>query len=745
MSTTNPFRQLILYPGTGLTGGPFGILSFPLPYIPPTPTQTVIKDNGEDYYTADYISLADSGATAGTYYFPKLTIQTTGIISAIDSHGYEDASANLFLSNNAGNNTLSGINNVGIGYGALKLISGGNYNFGLGAQALASLTGGSGNAMVGFQSGASIVNNNSNVGFGYGALAALLTGDDNTSIGARAGIARTSYSSCTFLGYSADATTGGLSNSGAIGANATISVSNGINIGSGTYVGVNQPSPAYSLDLANVSSQCGLRLAASTGTPTTPGNTNDIVIFNNAGAPYWKDTGGTLHAFGSGSGSVTSLTAGTGITLTPSTITTTGTIALTTPVALTNGGTNASLTASNGGIVYSTASALAILSGTSTARQMLQSGASTTPAWSTATWPATTTINQILYSSAANTVTGLATANSSVLVTNSSGVPSLTNILPAIKVQATNTDAFDVQNSGGSTTHFKVDTTNSVIYLNDVTQLGGFNNATAFYIQDSGANVYSSFSTVNTASVYTATQPGGTSSPAIFLNGTGTASGSGTYTADGIAFALFYTNNLGNIQSVITQKGWLGDSTKTILRVYAQQSGVTTMVVDCVKGDNSGSAPIYFGNGIYANSDNSYTCGASGHRWSAVWAANGTIQTSAQSQKNNVIDSPLGLDFINKLQPKCWKWNNGPEQTKTHHGFVYEDVASLISPEYFGGLYPAENLEHDIRDEETKEIKKFVEEGTHGLNYAAFIAPMVSAIQTLSQKVMRLEAQLEAA
>jgi hypothetical protein len=100
-------------------------------------------------------------------------------------------------------------------------------------------------------------------------------------------------------------------------------------------------------------------------------------------------------------------------------------------LGLTRGGTAASLTASNGGIVYSNATTLAILSGTATSGQMLQSGASTTPAWSTATYPATTTINQILYSSAANVVSGLATANSSVLVTSAGGVPSLSTDLPS--------------------------------------------------------------------------------------------------------------------------------------------------------------------------------------------------------------------------------------------------------------------------------------------------------------------------
>lgn len=47
--------------------------------------------------------------------------------------------------------------------------------------------------------------------------------------------------------------------------------------------------------------------------------------------------------------------------------------------------------------------------------------------FTTATYPSTTTANRLLYSSATNTVTDLATANSATLVTNASGVPSWTS------------------------------------------------------------------------------------------------------------------------------------------------------------------------------------------------------------------------------------------------------------------------------------------------------------------------------
>ena len=44
---------------------------------------------------------------------------------------------------------------------------------------------------------------------------------------------------------------------------------------------------------------------------------------------------------------------------------------------------------------------------------------------STATYPATTTVSQMLYSSATNTVAGLATANNGVLIASNTGVPSM--------------------------------------------------------------------------------------------------------------------------------------------------------------------------------------------------------------------------------------------------------------------------------------------------------------------------------
>lgn len=58
-------------------------------------------------------------------------------------------------------------------------------------------------------------------------------------------------------------------------------------------------------------------------------------------------------------------------------------------VTLAQGGTGANLTASTGGILYSGASAAAILAGVATAGKIIRSGATAAPTWSTATYPDT--------------------------------------------------------------------------------------------------------------------------------------------------------------------------------------------------------------------------------------------------------------------------------------------------------------------------------------------------------------------
>jgi hypothetical protein len=77
-------------------------------------------------------------------------------------------------------------------------------------------------------------------------------------------------------------------------------------------------------------------------------------------------------------------------------------------------------------VLYGLGTATIGLVASGTTGQVLQTNTGAAPTFSTATYPSTTTINQILYSSAANVVAGLSTANNGVLTTGTTGIPVIT-------------------------------------------------------------------------------------------------------------------------------------------------------------------------------------------------------------------------------------------------------------------------------------------------------------------------------
>lgn len=129
------------------------------------------------------------------------------------------------------------------------------------------------------------------------------------------------------------------------------------------------------------------------------------------GGTGWSALQANTVLLGNGSSAVATTTAGTNgqvlglVNGVPSWVSTTTLATITGTLGLSQGGTNASLTASNGGIVYSGSSALAVLAGTATAGQVLQSGSSAAPSWSTATYPSTAgTLGNVLESDGTNFV-----------------------------------------------------------------------------------------------------------------------------------------------------------------------------------------------------------------------------------------------------------------------------------------------------------------------------------------------------
>ncbi len=123
-------------------------------------------------------------------------------------------------------------------------------------------------------------------------------------------------------------------------------------------------------------------------------------------------------------------------------------------------------------------------------------------------------------------------------------------------------------------------------------------------------------------------------------------------------------------------------------------------------------------------SDNAQTLGASGARWSAVWSATGTIQTSDARHKTAITPTDLGLDFIRMLDPVRFQWKGG--DGRCHYGLIAQQVAEVAArlDADFGGHVLADPA--DLHSQQA-------------LRYDQFIAPLVRAVQQLAERVEGLE------
>ena len=148
-------------------------------------------------------------------------------------------------------------------------------------------------------------------------------------------------------------------------------------------------------------------------------------------------------------------------------------------------------------------------------------------------------------------------------------------------------------------------------------------------------------------------------------------------------------------------------------------------------------------NTILPNITDSYTLGGSDRLWSAVWATNGTIQTSDQREKTNITPSNLGLNFIQKLNPVSYKWIDGGNTSiqdengnevgiishpgkRTHYGLLSQEVKTAFNEcgaEDFAGWVLT-----DLEDPDSQQA----------LNYSQFISPMIKAIQEQQETINQL-------
>jgi len=145
------------------------------------------------------------------------------------------------------------------------------------------------------------------------------------------------------------------------------------------------------------------------------------------------------------------------------------------------------------------------------------------------------------------------------------------------------------------------------------------------------------------------------------------------------------------------------------------------------------------GSTVTPASDNFASCGASSLRWTTVFAANGTINTSDAREKTNIRNLDYGLEDLMKLRPVSFEWiNNDHDGTKL--GLIAQEVQQVL---------PEVVRDWDWKEDEdgTAERVKVPAERL-GMYYSDIIPVLVKGVQELNAKVETLEpaavAKLEA-
>ena len=153
--------------------------------------------------------------------------------------------------------------------------------------------------------------------------------------------------------------------------------------------------------------------------------------------------------------------------------------------------------------------------------------------------------------------------------------------------------------------------------------------------------------------------------------------------------------------------------------------GVELYEDNVIKFKTYGSGAMCYGH-LRPGDDDTYDLGINGAKWDDVYATNGTIQTSDRNEKNTIVDSDLGLSFVNKLKPVSYKFNG---KTRTHYGLISQDIETVLS---------------DIGKPSSGFAGFIKEDDSYGLRYNEFISPLIKAVQELSAEVETLKTKVAA-
>ena len=211
-------------------------------------------------------------------------------------------------------------------------------------------------------------------------------------------------------------------------------------------------------------------------------------------------------------------------------------------------------------------------------------------------------------------------------------------------------------------------------------------------------------------------------------------------------------------------KNLFGTNTSGIMRSMAILNASNQMVFGYGSYENSEGSAFYDGNNVSIRSKNDITfqtvhesivlqdgdgnatynaffrpasnakctLGTNANRWYAVYASNGTVQTSDRREKENIISlGDVHSELFDRLKPVQYNFING--NGKICYGLLSQEV--IESMEELGiGEHDLDLVHHDFFTDDNGE-----EQDTFGITYTNLIAMLIHEVQKLKTEIKLLK------
>jgi hypothetical protein len=195
------------------------------------------------------------------------------------------------------------------------------------------------------------------------------------------------------------------------------------------------------------------------------------------------------------------------------------------------------------------------------------------------------------------------------------------------------------------------------------------------------------------------------------------------YVAEGGTGDLRYTLNkeaAARTATLLMQSNWSGRAEIGLagddnLALKVSSDGATWRTALKITGASGQVATM----ALVPAADNTHALGGSGARWTQLFAATATINTSDAATKTDIAADVPGLDFVRALRPVTYRQiatDGGREGRRSHCGFVAQEVRAALPRDLA--------LWTEDRDS-----------GLQGLRYEEFVPVLARAIQQLADRI----------